>query len=48
MDYLPFSKKLLRPFKLKKIKLPEDLRSGRAINVEGVENSGRESRRRRK
>jgi hypothetical protein len=37
MNYLPFSKSLLRPFKLKRIELPEDLRSGRAINVEGVE-----------
>lgn len=37
MDYLPFSKRLLRPFKLKRIELPQDLRSGRAINVAGVQ-----------
>ncbi|HWN10777.1 MAG TPA: VCBS repeat-containing protein [Pyrinomonadaceae bacterium] len=37
MDYLPFSKRLLRPFKLKKIELREDLRSGRALNVAGVQ-----------
>jgi len=37
MDYLPFSKKLLRPFKLTRIELPEDLRSGRAIDVAGVQ-----------
>jgi hypothetical protein len=37
MNYLPFSKSLLRPFKLKRIELPEDLRSGRAINVAGVQ-----------
>ncbi|MBC8029330.1 MAG: hypothetical protein H7Z16_04405 [Pyrinomonadaceae bacterium] len=37
MNYLPFSKSLLRPFKLKRIKVPEDLRSGRAINVAGVQ-----------
>ncbi len=37
MDYLPFSKRLLRPFKLKKVELREDLRSGRAVNVAGVQ-----------
>lgn len=37
MDYLPFSRSLLRPFKLKKIELSEDLRSGRALKVAGVQ-----------
>ena len=37
MNYLPFSEKLLRPIKLKKIELPEDLRSGRAITVAGIQ-----------
>ncbi len=37
MDYLPFSQNLLRPFKLKQIELKEDLRSGRAIKVAGVQ-----------
>lgn len=37
MDYLPFSKSLLRPFKLKRIELSDDLRSGRALNVAGVQ-----------
>jgi len=37
MDYLPFSQNLLRPFKLKRIELKEDLRSGRAIKVAGVQ-----------
>lgn len=36
MDYLPFSKSLLRPFKLKRIELPGELRSGQAIDVAGV------------
>ena len=35
MDYLPFSRSLLRQFKLKKIELSEDLRSGRALSVAG-------------
>lgn len=37
MNYLPFNKNRLRPFKLKRIEMRGDLRSGRAINVEGVQ-----------
>ena len=37
MNYLPFRKSRLRPFKLKRIEMRVDLRSGRAINVAGVQ-----------
>lgn len=37
MDYLPFSKSRLHPFKLKRIEMRDDLRSGRVINVAGVQ-----------
>ena len=37
MAYLPFNKSRLRPFKLKRIEMRDDLRSGRAINVAGVQ-----------
>lgn len=37
MDYLPFSKSLLRKFELTRIEMPGDLRSGKPISVSGVQ-----------
>ena len=37
MNYLPFSKTLMRPFKLRRLILPEDLRRGRPVRIAGVE-----------
>jgi hypothetical protein len=37
MDYLPFSRNLLRPFKLNRTEVAEDLRSGRSVKVGAIE-----------
>ena len=37
LDYLPFSRSLLRPFPVKRIELPGDLRSGRTLTVAGIQ-----------
>jgi len=37
MDYLPFSRSLLRPFKLNRTDVAEDLRSGRSVKVNAIE-----------
>ena len=37
MNYLPFNKSRLRPFKLNRIEMRADLRGVRAINVAGVQ-----------
>ena len=37
LDYLPFSRSLLRPYPLKRIELPGDLRSGRTLTVGGIQ-----------